>query len=572
MVKLPLLTSAPFPRPNLHSNAICTFKMPPGSAFLQIWSDAKMRNTFLSYVPRDELQSFRLVCKDFAFRTAPALFKEKKVTFRKGLFTSPSWLAMLDRLGHHVKTFHFNLPHMKNASLPPLIDDSGEAVDFVYEPYTGSTKKQYDFVPPYGTPELYDLLTRHYPTIFHAAANVPSFIRVFASLTNVKHLKVSCPGQDRSEAYMRSAVDYALISLRIAVERNKLVKLDTLSLLSVHPMAPFYLNPFSGFGTLPNSARRWRQVRNLVIHMDTPPTCTPADHLKFLHSYLCLFASRLKDFHFRWQGLNAPWPLSLHNEHVPQNQRAAAVYTKQTRLDIAPLHMPNLRSSYAENITVDASQISAFVEDHHHMTRRHDRCSMDFQRSQLRSGTWDEALAPFGRISGADRWEKAMERARKESLERLRKFNRPSLTRSGPDASLELLRPVCFDPRSERVAKHANKHSSNSLSTKTKDLTKELLFGTEAKVRTKELLHGTEDRVKDLFRASIFSCWGGKSRSPSVASKARSPQMAVLGGRQDEFHILPSTKFEGYAAAQEMHLLPSTRYEGSIMGRASRCA
>ena len=567
--------------------------MPSGSAFLQIWSDAKLRNTFLSFVPKDELASFRLVCKDFAFRTAPALFKEKKVTFRKGLFTSPSWLAMLDRLGHHVKIFHFNMPHSKNTSLPPLIDDYGEAVDFVYDPYTGSTRKQYDFVPPYGSPELYDLLTRHYPTLFHAAANVPSFIRVFASLTNVKHLKVSCPDQDRSEAYMRSAVDYALISLRIAVERNKLVKLNSLSLLTVHPMASFYLNPFSGFGARPNSVKRWRQIRNLVIHMDTPPTCTPADHLKLLHSYLHLFASGLEDFQFRWQGLNAPWPLSLHNEPTPQNQRAATVYAMQTQSHLPPLHMPNLRSSYAENITVDASQISAFVEAHHHMTRRHDRCSMDFQKSHLRSGTWDEALAPFSRISGADKWEKAMDRARKESMEKLKLNNqnysnepakrksRPTSRRSKPDMALELLKPVCFDPHNaEKAAKDtptkvlANSSLHRVIGSRTKDLTRELLFSTEG-------------RVRDLFRASIFSCWTGagskSSRSPSVASRVggRSPGSSIAAPptcRPDEFQALPSTKLDYYNGGrlgtpmQDMYLLPSTRYEGSILGRASLCA
>ena len=544
--------------------------MPAGFAFLQIWSDAKLRNTFLSYVPKDDLKPFRLVCKDFAFRAAPVLFKEKTVTFRKGLFTSPAWLAMLGRLGHHIKTFHFNMPHNKNTSLPPLIDDLGEGVHFVYEPYTGSTKKQYDFLPPYGTPELYDLLTKHYPTLFHAAANVSSFVRVFARLTNVRHLKISCPGQNRSEAYMRSAVDYALISLRIAVERNKLLKLDALSLLSVHPMAPFYLDPSSGFGTRPNSAKRWGQIRKLTIHMDTPPTCTPADHLKLLHKYLQLFISRLEDFHFRWQGMHAPWPLSLHNEPTPQNQRAAVIYAKQTHLDLAPLHLPNLRSSYAENIAVDASQISAFVEEHHHMTRLHDRCSVDFQKSHLRSGSWDEALAPFSRISGADKWEQAMDRAKKESNEQLRKPARPPLTRSTPDTNLEFLRPVCFDPHSQQaVINGKGSHFGlQNVGAKTKDFTKELLFGTDAKA--KDLLHGTEERVKDMFRASIFSCWG-KSRSPSVVSKGRSPSMAP-SRNQDTFQLLPSAKLDGHSATKEIYLLPNARYEGSIIGRVSRCA
>ena len=540
--------------------------MPTGSAFLQIWSDERLRENFLSYVQKDDLKPYRLACKDFAARAAPNLFKEKKVTFRKNVFTSPRWMAMLNRLGHHVQTFHFNMPHSKHTSLPPLIDGMGDDVTFIYDPYTGSSEKQYDFVPPYGSPELYDLLTKHYPTLFHAAANAPSFIRVFASLTNVKHLKVSCPGQDRSEAYMRSAVDYALISLRIAVERNRLLKLDTLSLLSVHPMAPFYLNPLSGFGARPNSVRRWSQVRNLSIYVDTPPTSTPADHLKLLHNYLQVFAPRLEEIDFRWQGMHAPWPLSLHNEPPPQNVRAAVIYSNTIHLGLPPLHMPRLRSSYAENITIDASQISAFVEDHHHMTRLHERCSMDFQKSHLRSGTWDEALAPFSRISGADKWEKAMSKAKKESIERLNKtMDVRTPTDLEPAPELDMLKPVCFDPDSHRVAKtsklpHLGLHKAGI---KTKDIileteakTKEILLGTEAK--TMELLQGTEDRVKEMFRASIFSCWG--RRSPSVVSS-----------RKSNMYLLPSAKFE-MSIRRDDYLLPATRYEGSILGRASRCA
>lgn len=474
--------------------------MSSGSAFEQIWSDEKLRSSILSRLHKDDLKTARLVCKTFSTSIAPVLFCEKHVTFQRGLFTRPSWLALLDRLGPHVQTFHFHMPHGTHTALPPLIDDFGQDVPFIYEPYTGSTRKAFDFVPPYGSQEVYDLLTKHYPTIFHAAANVPSFIRVFSSLTNVRHLKISTPGQARSEAYLRSAVDYALISLRIAVERNKLVKLDTLSLLSVHPGAPFYLNPFSGFGARPNSLRRWKQIKKLTIEMDTPPTSTLPDHLKFCHHYLQVFAATLVDFDFRWQGAHAPWPLTLHNEPMPNNDRCRSIHTRRSHLSLSRLRMPNLRNMYAANIAVDAWQISAFVERNRDMMSRHNLCSLEFKESTLRSGTWDEALAPFSRISGSDRWAAAVEAARKEAddsvmveetLEVPLIMSPLDLDPDPPVAGLELLKPVRYEPlgpgRLSKFSPHLGLH--------------------RASARTKDLLQDTEEHMRELFRASIFSCW-----------------------------------------------------------------
>jgi hypothetical protein len=57
-----------------------------------------------------------------------------------------------------------------------------------------------------------------------------------------------------------------------------------------------------------------------------------------------------------------------------------------------------------ENAILDASQISTFILQHRRTIRE-----FDFEDVILRSGTWDEALAPLTRISGSDQWKEKQE-------------------------------------------------------------------------------------------------------------------------------------------------------------------
>ncbi len=52
-----------------------------------------------------------------------------------------------------------------------------------------------------------------------------------------------------------------------------------------------------------------------------------------------------------------------------------------------------------DNIVTDASQVSGFITSH-----RHTLGDFRFEHTQLRSGTWDEALKPLTRISGSEKW------------------------------------------------------------------------------------------------------------------------------------------------------------------------
>ena len=440
--------------------------------FLQFWWTDNTRNTFLSYVPKDDLVSLRLACHDFGVRATPALFKEIDITFRASIFTKPLRMAAFARIGHHVRTLKFNVPHGPETFLPPLLDPvSGEECSFIYEPYTQSTRDPATrlSVPTYGSWELTDMLVKQYPPLFHAAANVPSFIRFFAGMPNLKHLKISTPNQESNQRYRRDIVDYALISLRIAVERNALTSLDSLSLLSAHPGAVLYLNPMMGFGATPTSIKRWKQIRNLTIQMDTVTLGSPADHLKLLHSYLTLFSASVKTFKFRWIGDKGPCPLSLRTEKVLQAPSPTAACPRTCHNPLPTLKFKRLRIMEVENTVLDASQISSFITSHRRTLR-----DFNFENTHLRSGTWDEALSPLTDISGSESWKDKTEEVMDVPL---------------------MLSPVDFEQ--EQLNKvwddHIRSRSSRPLH--------EALQRAGAKGR--ELLFGTEEHMRKFLRTSF---------------------------------------------------------------------
>ena len=381
-------------------------------AFLRFWWNEKTRGNFLSCVPKEDLASLRLVCIDFGMRAAPYLFEDIIVTFRANTLTKPARTAALHRIGIYVRKLTFGMSHAEDTFLPPLLDPvTGEEIEFVYEPYCQVDRGSSDrlSIPTYGSWEMTDLLVKQYPPLFHAAANVPSFVRAFFSLPNIEHLKISTPGQEAAQRYRRSVVDYALISLRIAVERTPLRKLSSLSLLQVHASAVHYLNPIMGYGALPNSARRWRQIRDLTIQMDTiphdsSPECPGGigtDHLKLLHAYLQLFTSNLERLTFHWYGPKGLFPLSLSSEHCLLPSSPGLACPRRCHLALRPLKFSKLVFMEVDNVTTDASQVSSFILAHQRSISE-----FNFEATTLREGTWDDALAPLTRLSGSDSWKK----------------------------------------------------------------------------------------------------------------------------------------------------------------------
>lgn len=326
-------------------------------------------------------------------------------------------MEALSRIGRHVKTVTFHMPHDANTFLPPIVDpETGEERRFHYEPQLQVAPHipGQDKAPKYGSAEMTDLLIKQYPPLFHAATNVPAFVAAFSELVNLTHLKVSCPGSDSAPKYRRSAVDYALISLRIAVERAPLYNLHILSLLPIHPGGLLYLHPMQGFGSTPSSAKRWGQIRRLAICMEsvhynssTPRTRIQSlEHLRILHAYLRTLSRGLTRLFFRWKGERGPSPLSLDREPcmLPIEEECMHPSMRGQVRGPRPLKFTRLRHMELENAVMDSTQIADFIHKH-----RRTLIEFNFEDVKLRQGNWDDALEPLTHIAGSDSWKRRQE-------------------------------------------------------------------------------------------------------------------------------------------------------------------
>ncbi|KAK0354697.1 hypothetical protein LTR02_008688 [Friedmanniomyces endolithicus] len=379
--------------------SVCSFVLSDSGTFLKFWLEDRCRDTFLSYLPKDDLSTLRLVGHDFSVRAAPALLSDLSITFKTGTFTRPAKLAALDRLGFYVKTLRFNVPHTQETFLPPLVEpDTGEELSFTYTPQVMPSAGR----PKYGDVGTTEILTRQYPALFHAATNVPAFVRAFSAFINLQHLQVCCPGYDESTRNRRSVVDFALISLRIAVERNCLNALDSLTLSPIHPGALQYLSPLMGYGATPRSARTWSRIQHLAVHVKSQPdtaTCGQHEHCKLLQTYLRTFQQNVTTLDFGWLGAAGPLPIQQPGqtsptvqEH-PANRVGAHVREQQStppHKTTQPLHFPKLRKLKVKNIASPATSIKAFALAHKQTIQE-----LDLEDTELTAGTWDEALSPL---------------------------------------------------------------------------------------------------------------------------------------------------------------------------------
>ncbi|KAI9761309.1 MAG: hypothetical protein M4579_001099 [Chaenotheca gracillima] len=396
-------------------------RKPARPAFNRFWQSNNIRKTFLSHLPKDDMTALRLVCHDFSDRVAPLLFRDLTVVFRSGSFTRPARMAALERIGKHVRRLTFRMPHDAETFLPPLLDPvTGQEQIFLYVPQTNHRESWQSKTkePKYGSWEMTDILIKQYGPLFHAATNIPSFIRAMSAMPAMRHLKISCLGQEPSQRYRRSVVDYALISLRIAIERAPLVSLSSLT-LQVHPGALLYLRPNHTYGSTPRGPRRWAQIRKLALQVDAWEfEASLTDHLKLLHDYLFCFSSSVTRLSFTWKGAKGPCPFTLDTNPLIRSATAAtpkpptkAASFKRPRPLLRRLIFPKLYYAELANMRVEASEICSFIDRH-----RHTLSECNFDEIDLQNGDWDDALAVLTRISGSEKWKDGLD-SHKESKE-----------------------------------------------------------------------------------------------------------------------------------------------------------
>ncbi|KAI1270214.1 hypothetical protein F5Y18DRAFT_6989 [Xylariaceae sp. FL1019] len=371
-------------------------------SFYCLWQDSRIRETLFELLPKEDLCNVRLANSACCNLVTKPLFVRTHLTFTANSFTRQSKIEALSRIGHYIEHLTFSFPHSNATFLPPLIHpDSGREISFLYKPHTsmGSVLER----PKFANSGLGEILTSQYPPLFHAASNVPSFIHAMKHLTNMRHLTIKTPGQDPKERYRRDIVDYALISLRIAIERAPMKRLNKLTLSGVHPAAFMYLRPVQGFGCLPSAGRRWKQIRKMHINVDSWDFYGPSpglDHLKIIQDYLCNFATSLEKLTFTWHGRKGPCPIALAADPLFAPPRSSQklfheVTSPMSPLPPAPARKPvvfqKLRYLAVRNATLNAAQVADMVTSHRHCVRE-----FDFENSVLiNDDSWDDALAPL---------------------------------------------------------------------------------------------------------------------------------------------------------------------------------
>lgn len=317
------------------------------------------------------------------------------VSFKTNTFSKKSRLIALESIGKHVRRLTFNLPRICDSFLPPLLNPiTGDQMAFTYVPQVESTGRNRG--PKYGTWEMTDSLIKQYPPLFHAATNIPAFIRAFQSMPMLQNLTIQCLDREFSERHRRSVVDYALISLRIAIERAQLFALSGLNLLSIHPTALMNLQPDTNHGTRPGSGRRWCQIQRLTIEMESQPFIRSNDdeHLRNLKSYLRTYSATLTHLSFRWVGqTKGPSPLSIDAEpekDIGSPTRIAQETNSQRSRSPRGVRFANLQNLLLENAVMDSSQVTAFIA--HHRPNLAEFC---FEDVSLVNGDWDSVFEPL---------------------------------------------------------------------------------------------------------------------------------------------------------------------------------
>ncbi|KAI5927444.1 hypothetical protein F4810DRAFT_722628 [Camillea tinctor] len=371
-------------------------------SFYCLWQDRHVREILFELLSKEDLCNVRLASSACCNLVTKRLFLRTHITFSANTFTRQSRIQALSRIGQHIEHLTFYFPHSEATFLPPLIHpETGREVSFLYKPHTSIASVLER--PKFAHSGLGELLTRQYPPLFHAATNVPSFINAMRHLRNMRHLTIKTPGQDPQERYRRDIVDYALISLRISIERTPMDKLSKLTLSSVHASAFIYLRHVTGFGCLPSAGRRWRQIRKMHITAEAWDFYGPSpglDHLKMMEDYIRSFSSTLEKFTFTWIGRKGPCPLSLAEDPLFSPPRSSQklfheVTSPMSPLPPAPARKPiifnKLRYLAVRNATMNAPQVADLVDTHQHSVRE-----FDFENVVLiNSGSWDEALAPL---------------------------------------------------------------------------------------------------------------------------------------------------------------------------------
>ncbi|THY34910.1 hypothetical protein D6D01_01756 [Aureobasidium pullulans] len=374
------------------ARSTCGLILCPTPSLLEFWDMAACREALLHMLPRSDISVLRSVCHGISERVTAEAFSSINITFRTRTFIKSARLSALQRIGRHIREVTFRLPRSLEATLPPLIDPwTGEQKEFAWKPSCAqghdTTSKNKE--SRYGDAETTELLIRQYPPLFHAATNFQSFAQAMSYLSNLEHLKISCPGTVRQDTQSRGTdiTEIVVTSLRLAVEQAKLKHLNTLTLSHVCHAEVMALSPLA-MGSHPGSARRWSNIRVLDISMYSPPSSqSNSDQIKLLREHIRGFKA-LRKFAFHWLGPRELSPLP----EIPAEQKHTHPALR-TASSSSPM-FPNLEYLSINNATMSAPQVALLIQRHISTL-----IEVDLENVVLKNGTWQDALGALNDVA-----------------------------------------------------------------------------------------------------------------------------------------------------------------------------
>ena len=292
-------------------------------------------------------------------------------------------MAALDRIGHHVRELSFDCPQTAESTLPPLINPfTGAEMAFTYIPQLERSTIQN---PKYGDLATTEALTRQYPALFHASTNASAFIRALSALPNLENLAIDCPGYGSRTKGARNTVDFALHSLRFALERINCRALQSLSVSSLDPGELKYLMPHAGHGTTPASTRIWSRIQHLTLRLVTQGD--PGDQA-IVHRYLRGFNEGLHTLSICWEGQRGPFPLSGWPHSAVPRARQDCVTPKEVR---SSMRFARLKQLSICNAHASAAEINALIRSNSESLHE-----VELQNVELTQGEWRDVCATSG--------------------------------------------------------------------------------------------------------------------------------------------------------------------------------
>lgn len=376
-----------------------------------VWQMEKIRGNILSRLDFCSLQALRLTASGFFEETTPLLFKRARIIFTTRSLTRSAHQKTLSRIGHFIKHFTFTILHSNKNFLPPLINpETGKEVNFLYTPNTTMKSKSQRL--KYASQELEDILIKQYPPIFHAATNIPAFINMISMMPNLQSFRILCQGVYLNHKYRKNIIDYVLISLRIALERAPLCHLRKLSLCHIHPAGIRNLRHTIGYGCTPSASRRWKQIEELEVTMDSwdfHGDKSSHDNLRILRDFIRSFSPNLKKMSFIWNGENGPCPLFVSHGPKLAYFNAQPKLFGETTSPMAPLpplpsrsniNFPKLMYLQLCNTTMTKIEVADLILRHHKTVRE-----FQFHNVLLIDGSsWEEALLPLSLVDERNEW------------------------------------------------------------------------------------------------------------------------------------------------------------------------